>query len=503
MVKIFQREQRSLFGEILDWMLTPLLLLWPVSLALTWLVAQGIANKPFDRALEYNAQALAQLVTVHRGQAQFNLPQPASELLRADDSDSVYYQVIGPRGEFLAGEQALPLPPAQLQTVTGEVHLRDAELRGIAIRMASIWVRIPGRDAPHALVQVAETREKRSVLATEIIKGVMLPQFLILPLAVLLVWLALARGIKPLHQLEARIRARSPSDLSPLDHHSVPLEVVPLVASVNDLLVRLNDSMSTQKRFLADAAHQLKTPLAGLRMQADLAQREGTSTVELKRSLEQIGRASIRATHTVNQLLALARAESSGTQKALLPCDMASLTIDVVLDLVPMALDRHIDLGYEGAQPGEPGVWVDGNPTLLAELVRNLVGNAMNYTPSSSAQPGVVTARVLADPFGQVLVVQVEDSGPGVALAERELIFQPFYRTLGTGADGSGLGLPIVMEIARQHGAEVSVDDAHPGQTPPGACFTVRLPARPEEGHRSGTGRRAGRLSGQDTGTER
>ena len=482
MVKIFQREQRSLFGEILDWMLTPLLLLWPISLALTWLVAQGIANKPFDRALEYNAQALAQLVTVHRGQAQFNLPQPASELLRADDSDSVYYQVIGPHGEFLAGERALPPPPEGVQPVTGEVHLRDAELRGIAIRMASIWVRIPGRDAPHALVQVAETREKRSVLATEIIKGVMLPQFLILPLAVLLVWLALARGIKPLHQLEARIRARSPNDLSPLDHHTVPLEVVPLVASVNDLLVRLNDSMSTQKRFLADAAHQLKTPLAGLRMQADLAQREGNSTQELKRSLEQIGHASIRATHTVNQLLALARAEASGTQKALLPCDMASLTIDVVLDLVPVALDRHIDLGYEGAQPGEPGVWVDGNPTLLAELVRNLVNNAMSYTPSSSAQPGVVTARVLADPFGRVLLVQVEDSGPGVALAERELIFRPFYRTLGTGADGSGLGLPIVMEIARQHGAEVTVDDAHLGQTPPGACFTVRLPSRADGG---------------------
>ena len=246
----------------------------------------------------------------------------------------------------------------------------------------------------------------------------------------------------------------------------MPLEVVPLVVSVNDLLVKLSDSMSTQKRFLADAAHQLKTPLAGLRMQADLAQREGTSTVELKRSLEQIGRASIRA---------------SATHKALVPCDMARLTMDVVRDLVPLALDRYIDLGYEGAQPQDPGVWVDGNPTLLAELVRNLLINAMNYTPSSSAQPGVVTARVLAEPFGRVLLVQVEDSGPGVAESERELIFQPFYRTLGTGADGSGLGLPIVMEIARQHGAEVSVDDARPGQVPPGACFTLRLPSRPAD----------------------
>jgi len=476
-VKLFQREQRSLFGEILDWMLTPLLLLWPVSLALTWLVAQGIANKPFDRALEYNAHALAQLVTVSRGQAQFNLPQPASEILRADDSDIVYYQVTGPRGELLSGERALPPPPEDQIPVTGEVHLRDAELRGIDIRMAYIWVRLPLKDRPLALVQVAETREKRSVLATEIIKGVMLPQFVILPLAVLLVWLALARGIQPLNQLEARIRARSPDDLSPLDNRTVPLEVAPLVESVNDLLIRLNDSLATQKRFLADAAHQLKTPLAGLRMQADLAQREGTSTEELKRSLQHIGHASIRATHTVNQLLALARAEGGGMQKARIPCDMARLTMDVVRDSVPRALEKRIDLGYDGAQPGDAGVWVDGNPTLLQELVRNLLDNAINYTPSSPEKPGVITARVLADPFGRMLMLQVEDSGPGVPETERELIFQPFYRALGTDADGSGLGLPIVLEIARQHGAEVLVDDAHPGQVPPGARFTLRLPA--------------------------
>jgi signal transduction histidine kinase len=173
-------------------------------------------------------------------------------------------------------------------------------------------------------VQVAETREKRSVLATEIIKGVMLPQFVILPLAVLLVWLALVRGIKPLSQLEERIRARKPDDLSPLDDKTVPLEVAPLVSSVNDLLTRLKDSIATQKRFLADAAHQLKTPLAGLRMQADLAQREGFNADELKQSLKQIGRSSIRATHTVNQLLALARAESGGQTLARQPAPGAA-----------------------------------------------------------------------------------------------------------------------------------------------------------------------------------
>jgi two-component system sensor histidine kinase TctE len=474
-MKIFQREQRSLFGEILDWMLTPLLLLWPVSLALTWLVAQSIAGKPFDRALEYNVQALAQLVTVQEQRVVFYLPQPAREMLRADDSDQVYYQVRGPKGELLSGERDFPVPPDDERPLAGEVRLRDDQVRGFDVRVAYTWVRpeLPG--APLVLVQVAETREKRSVLATEIIKGVMLPQFVILPLAVLLVWLALVRGIKPLSQLEERIRARKPDDLSPLDDKAVPLEVAPLVSSVNDLLTRLKDSIATQKRFLADAAHQLKTPLAGLRMQADLAQREGANADELKQSLKQIGRSSMRATHTVNQLLALARAESSGKTLPRQPCDLAQLTREVVQDLLPRALDRRVDLGYEGALPGSPGVGIEGNATLLKELIRNLVDNAIHYTPSSDAHPAVVTARVLADPIGRVVVLQVEDSGPGIPETERELVFQPFYRSLGTNVDGSGLGLPIVLEIARQHAADIRIEDAHPGHLPPGARVVVRF----------------------------
>jgi two-component system sensor histidine kinase TctE len=474
-VSIFRREQRSLFGEILDWMLTPLLLLWPISLVLTWLVAQGIAGKPFDRALEYNAGALAQLVSVNNNKVQFSLPLPARELLRADDSDTVYYQVLGANGEHLSGERALPLPPDNEKAVPGEVRLRDDEIRGVAIKVAYTWVKVALPGARPALVQVAETLEKRSVLATEIVKGVMLPQFVILPIAVLLVWLALVQAIKPLNMLEERIRARKPDDLSPIDAQAAPLEVAPLVDSVNDLLLRLKDSIATQKRFLADAAHQLKTPLAGLRMQADLAQREGADTDELKQSLRQIGRSSVRATHTVNQLLALARAENSGSAMPRQSCDLAELTMSVVRDCVPRAIEKQIDLGYEGTEPGAPGGQVEGNATLLKELVRNLLDNAINYTPSSAQQPAVITARVLSDPTQGRLVLQVEDSGPGVPLAERELVFQPFYRALGTEADGSGLGLPIVLEIAQQHNATVDLDETRPGQAAPGARFTVRF----------------------------
>src|SRR5450830_1531583 len=458
-------------------MLTPLLLLWPVSLVLTWLVAQNIADKPFDRALEYNVRALAQLVTISDKRAQFHLPLPARELLRADDSDTVYYQVLGTRGEYLSGESEMPLPPKEKIGEPGEVHIRGDMVHGDEVKVAYTWVKLPLAGAQPALVQVAETLEKRSLLATEIVKGVMLPQFAILPLAVLLVWVALVQAIKPLHQLEERIRARKPDDLSPIEAQAVPLEVAPLVDAVNDLLMRLKDSIATQKRFLADAAHQLKTPLAGLRMQADLAQREGASAEDLKQSLRQIGRASIRATHSVNQLLSLARAESNGSAMPREICDMAELCMSVVRHCVPRALDKHIDLGYEGIQPGAPGATVLGNATLLKEMIRNLVDNAINYTPSSLELPGMITARVLTDPFGRTLVLQVEDSGPGVPEAERELIFQPFYRALGTEADGSGLGLPIVLEIAQQHGGSVSLEATNPGHKPPGARFVVRFAA--------------------------
>ena len=476
-MRIFKREQRSLFGEILDWMLTPLLLLWPISLALTWLVAQGLANKPFDRALVYNVQALAQQVRPGpNNRVEFSLPQPARELLRADETDLVYYQVRGAEGEHLSGERDLPMPPAEAPHGSSyEVQIRDDEMRGLEVRVAYTWIQMDAQGQQTALVQVAETREKRSVLATEIIKGVMLPQFALLPLAVLLVWLALVRGIKPLSQLEERIRARKPDDLSPLDDKAVPMEVAPLVVSVNDLLERLKDSIVTQKRFLADAAHQLKTPLAGLRMQADLAQRYGSSEEDLKRSLQQIGRASVQATHTVNQLLSLARAEGGGANLTLQACDMVSLASEVLQECLPRAMDKGLDLGYEGVNAGTPGTQVQGNPTLLKEMVRNLVENAMHYTPSTPERQGVITVRLLVDPYSKALVMQVEDNGPGIPPAERELVFQPFYRALGTNVDGSGLGLPIVKEIALQHGATVSIDAAQPSQTPPGACFTLRF----------------------------
>ena len=468
-------------------MLAPLLLLWPMSLALTWLAAQGIASRPYDRALVETVRSLAQRVDVREeGGIQFDLSRETARMLRADEVDNVYYQVIGPRGEFVSGDRDLPEPEDGLVPVAGEPRMRDDEVHGDSVRVAYLWVD-GGAGRRPVLVQAAETLTKRSRLATEIIKGVILPQFVILPVAVLLVWMALVRGLAPLNALQQRIRERASDDLSPIDVHEVPEEVSPLVQAINDLLERQQSSLATQKRFLADAAHQLKTPLAGLRMQAELAAREidaGQGDPRLlKSSLVQMAHASQRAAHMVNQLLSMARADAKAGIEARDAIDLEALATDVVRDFVPRSLDAGIDLGFEGPetqvpstlrQPGDASVF--GHALLLRELVSNLVDNALHYTPRG----GTVTVRVVPDPFGQVVVLQVEDSGPGIPASERELVFQPFYRALGTTVDGSGLGLAIVAEIARQHGTQVMLDDARaPAQVPsgegPGARFTIRL----------------------------
>jgi len=483
-----QHEQSSLFGEILDWMLAPLLLLWPMSLGLTWVVAQAIADRPYDRELADVVLALARQSGVQVAEGappavsqRRELERTASSFTRSDDveGDRTYFQVLGPRGELLAGDPRLAVPDDEPAGGSG-VRFRNDVVADDEVRVA--YLRMPGADGSGSgLVQAAETLGKRSRLATEIIKGVLLPQYAILPLAVVLVWLALARGIKPLAELQQRIRMRTSTDLSPIPVVDVPDEVVPLVEAINDLLKRLDRTIATQRHFLADAAHQLKTPLAGLRMQAELAGREIDSgrgdPASMKHTLRQIALSSQRAAHMVNQLLAMARAEDTGQTMRRVPVDLAVVTRAVVRDFVPRALERRIDLGYEGPA-SDRKVLLMGEPVLLGEMVRNLVDNALQYTPPG----GTVTARVLTDPFGQVVVLQVEDTGPGIPAAEREAVFRPFYRALGTQVDGSGLGLAIVHEIVQRHDGEVLVGDARPRAAAglsPGALFTIRLRLTP------------------------
>ncbi|WP_250508597.1 sensor histidine kinase [Caballeronia sp. GACF4] len=470
-----ETHPRSLFGEILDWMLAPLLLLWPMSIAVTYLVAKSIANGPFDRALEADVYMLARQIQPVNGVAELRLPDVTRDFLRADNVDSVFFQVLGTRGELVGGDRDMPLPHDDDRPQPGIVEFRDDALRGNDIRVAYTTVDVPGlapgRDPAETqpvLVQVAETLDKRSQLANDIIKGVILPQFVILPLAIVLVWFGLSRGLAPLHALQSNIRARRPDDLSPLEAARAPPEIAPLVASFNDLLVRLEQNMEFQKRFIADAAHQMKTPLAGLRMQAEFALRQEVST-EVQRSLEQIAMSSEHAARLVTQLLALARAENRATGQIFSHVELTDLARLAVRDWVQAALAKGIDIGYE--EPAYP-VEVEGNAVMLRELLSNLIDNAIRYTPPN----GRVTVRVRTGEHDLDHVhLEVEDTGLGIPSAERERVLERFYRILGREGDGSGLGLAIVKEITAMHGGTLAIEDHVYQEAPRLAGTLVRV----------------------------
>jgi two-component system sensor histidine kinase TctE len=478
--------QHSLFGEILDWMLAPLLLLWPMSIAITYLVAKSIANQPFDHALEDSVTVLAQQVREVDGKVVSLLPGSARDILRADDVDNVYFQISGPRAEHVDGDRDLPAPTEEERerALGPSVRFRNDSMRGTPVRVAYAYVNLRpmaarGDEPRNALVQVAETLDKRAQLANEIIKGVILPQFIILPIVLALVWFALARGLSPLAQLQERIRARRPDDLSPIDSRQVPEEISPLVGSLNDMLGRLSHTIEMQKRFIADAAHQMKTPLAGMRMQSELALRQ-IDPDEIHRSLEQLAKSSESATRLVNQLLALARAENQPQAGlAFEAVELGALARATLQDWVQASFVQQIDLGFE---QGDDPVEIAANPLMLRELLSNLIDNALRYTPAG----GSVTVRVRVD--GGQPMLEVEDTGPGIAPAERARVFERFYRILGSGKAGSGLGLAIVREIAHQHGAEVAVFNnprsssssssisSNVGKKPPGSLFRVTFP---------------------------
>lgn len=457
-------QPNSLFGEILDWMLAPLLFLWPISIIVTHNVADNIANQPYDRALADSVRALARLVTVENGAVEVHFPAPPRALFRADQDDTVYYQVANQTGDTITGDREIPWVAPPPVVLPEDVLYRDDVIHGEEVRVAYLFLKAwPEPASPLVLVQVAETRNKRSDLASRVVTGVLLPQFAIIPLAVVLVWVGLTRGIAPLNRLQSLIRRRRPTDLSPIVPASVPEEVRPLIVAFNDMMARLEENLQAQQRFIADAAHQMRTPLTGLKMQTDLALLENDPE-QLRASLTQIGQSADRAGHLINQLLSLARAEASFEKLYTVePVDLEAVVREVAQDLFPRALAKNIDLGVESS--GQV-LKVEGNAVLLREMVKNLMDNAIKYTPAG----GSVTARTR---YAGAPIFEVEDSGAGIPEADRERVFERFYRVLGSGVDGSGLGLPIVREIAELHRAAVTLSPVANG---PGTLAQVVFP---------------------------
>jgi two-component system sensor histidine kinase TctE len=455
-----QHSQKSVFGEIVDWTLAPLLILWPISMAIQYFFAYNIANNAYDRELRDAAVAVAKQLSYRDSRIVIDETAASAAILRADESDLTFFQVRDHRNAVIGGETAIPFADFTPEMVPQRVYFRDDFVPGHEVRVAYLYAQVPDMSGA-VLVQVAETVGKRSRLASEIIGDVLAAQFLIVPIALLFVWLGLTRGVEPLNELTQAMRARKPHDLSPIDETGVPEEVRPLIGSFNDLIERLAASLQAQSRFVSDAAHQMRTPLAGLKVQAEVALRQ-RDPASLQHAIRQIVTSADRASHLIHQLLALARTDADAPP-ALVPVDLDRLALEVTREWVLRAREREIDLGFESAPQA---AWIDGNPVLLREMLNNLIDNALRY----SRRGGRVTTRVRT---GEQVVLEVEDNGIGIDEADRERVFERFYRVLGTETEGSGLGLPIVRGIAHLHRAHAALG---PGSAERGTTARVTFP---------------------------
>ena len=439
----------TLLAEILLWLLIILLMVWSIGVVMIYNVTGKFANEPYDVVLSNNAQALANLVGFSAGRITVNLPRAARDILVTDPQDKVYIQIADAHGVLLVGDGVVPWVPYSESVVLGKVFLRDDQIGDEEVRVAWLFKQVAPGTEP-LLVQVAETRSKRSGMAARIVSSVIVPQFVIVPIAVLLIYFAVSGGITPLHRLQDELRERRPSDLTPISLKNLPAEIRPLIEALNDTMAQLDESLAEQRRFVADAAHQLKTPLTGLRTQAELALREGDPE-RMQARVRQMLSAIERLADMTQKLLLLARAEAMSVNHAFMETlDLVELVPEVAREWATQAMEKQIELSFEDFSHGGR---VYGNARLLHELFANLIDNAIRYTPAG----GAVAILVSRD---DALHVDIEDSGIGIPPDERDKVFDRFYRVLGTHTDGSGLGLPIVKEIAALHRVQISLHDS-------------------------------------------
>jgi two-component system sensor histidine kinase TctE len=460
------RRPKTLRRQVLGWLFWPLLALWSVSSVIDYDIANRFVNLAYDRVLLESALDIGRQVKVLQDRIYVDLPEVAVQMLQSRESGRLYYLVTGPKNEYITGEPDLPPPP---DPFSERVNYYDEHYQGRPVRIVTL--RLPletGKAESMVMVQVAENRAARNDFARQILFRMVLPQALLIITAGLMLWYAVGRGLEPLDTLRHEIESRSHRDLSALPLEQTPQEVRPLIRAMNGLLDRLSLALAAEQRFIADAAHQLRTPIAGLKTQTELALRQ-TPEGEAHATLEQLRSATQQATRLVNQLLSLARAEPpAGRVQALERIDLVRLAREVTAEWVPRAIETNVDLGFEA---GPQASYVAGDPFLLREMLNNLLDNAVRYTQSG----GQVTVRVTGGTARPVLTV--EDNGPGIPESERSRVFERFYRVLGTGTEGCGLGLAIVTEIAESHGAEVKLA---PPATGTGTVVGVTFPALTE-----------------------
>jgi two-component system sensor histidine kinase TctE len=452
---------QSLRVQLLAGLLVPLTAIVFLNLTLARNNALEMANIVLDRSLFLSAAAIADHVQAHGKGFDVFIPPFALGELRSPENDITYYRVNAPNGDLLAGYSDIPDVPSR--PIGSGPRYEDVVFHGASVRFVAIRKLVfVGHAALGAFVTVGETLRSRDAMVQSLERQAALQQGGLAFIAAVLAWLGLRRDLAPLVRLGKEVKKRIPGDLAPLPAAAVQRELRPFVTALNDHLAQQRQQLEAQRRFAANAAHQLRTPLTLLRMQADYALRE-TENEKRSGAIVALTATTDRMTRLAKQLLRLSEAESQLAAASREPIDLAELAREVLEGYAGIALSRDIDLGLEasGAEP----VLTIGDPTMVREVMLNLVDNALRYVPAG----GVVTVALSQ---ADMCVLRVEDNGPGVPVAERELVFERFYRVLGSRAEGSGLGLAIVKEIVESSGGSVALADPRDGS---GLVVEVRL----------------------------
>ncbi len=458
--------------QLLLGILLPVLVLVAVNTVSLYRQALGSADIAYDRTLLASAKSIGELLQVSGTGADArlsaNVLYAALEPFEADNRSRMFYKVTGFKGEVVSGFEDLPAWHGTLPTKAAYAALVDFyndSYRGEPVRVAVLLQPVAGADGRGmALIQVAETLELRETLARQILIDTLWRQAALVAVIALVVVAVVQRATKPVRDLSAHLNARGANDLAPIARADAPRELQPLLHATNAVMARLAHLLEHQKRFVRDASHQLRTPLAVLKTQVQSAQRGDVAPAQ---AFAEIGHTVARATELANQMLALAKVEQLRHQGDAPVVDWASVTRAVALDLAPLIAERRLDFSLDAE-----AATVRAHEWALRELTRNLLHNALKNTPDESR----LALRV--ECVAQHAVLTVSDSGPGICAAQRQHLFQPF--TAGLGAEsaqrGSGLGLAICHEIVATLGGHITLDNRGGGATAWGLDATVRLP---------------------------
>ena len=468
---MIQKKQASLRRKLLSWLAPLLLLLILVDSTILYRLAINKLEKELDADLFSSTKNIAQFLTYFGNSPNdIHLLENASKIFLKDEVDEIIYSISDSQGRLLSGNKALQQAAALLQASdkqqSADRYFYYTTIGKDEFRVVHAVFNIHNSQGTQTVaIQIAGTQKWRETLADTILVGIVVPQLLLALLSFLIIWFGVQKGLAPLDALQDALLKRSEQDLSPIELPNIPQEVSLVANAVNQLMRKLQNLIAAQNRFVADAAHQLRTPLAGAQAQLELAEQAAEPSA-VKALLPRAYQSLDKLLHTINQLLVLARSQPEAAATVnMVKLDLNKLTKEIALEIAPAALKKQIDLGFE---PSLVPAMILGNIDRLNDLLNNLIDNAIRYTQTG----GKIT--VALDVSETLVSLIVEDNGPGVSDTEKDKIFDRFHRVLNNdqGASeqsGSGLGLAIVKEIASLHGATISISDgAKDGATPSG-----------------------------------